>query len=80
MRNPQLNKNGELTHLLSIEGLPKAILENILNTADSFALVGEREVKKVPLLRGKSVSTCFLKTQPAPVPPSRSPPSASRPT
>ena len=34
MRNPQLNKNGELTHLLSIEGLPKAILENILTTAD----------------------------------------------
>ncbi len=60
MRNPQLNKNGELTHLLSIEGLPKAILENILTTADSFALVGEREVKKVPLLRGKSVFNLFF--------------------
>ena len=60
MRNPQLNKNGELTHLLSIEGLPKAILENILNTADSFAMVGEREVKKVPLLRGKSVFNLFF--------------------
>ncbi len=60
MRNPQLNKNGELTHLLSIEGLPKAILENILNTADSFAIVGEREVKKVPLLRGKSVFNLFF--------------------
>ena len=60
MRNPQLNKNGELTHLLSIEGLPKAIIETILNTADSFALVGEREVKKVPLLRGKSVFNLFF--------------------
>ncbi len=60
MRNPQLNKHGELTHLLSIEGLPKAILENILTTADSFALVGEREVKKVPLLRGKSVFNLFF--------------------
>ena len=60
MRNPQLNKNGELTHLLSIEGLPKAILETILNTADSFASVGEREVKKVPLLRGKSVFNLFF--------------------
>jgi aspartate carbamoyltransferase catalytic subunit len=60
VRNPQLNKNGELTHLLSIEGLPKAILENILTTADSFALVGEREVKKVPLLRGKSVFNLFF--------------------
>ena len=60
MRNPQLNKNGELTHLLSIEGLPKSIIETILNTADSFALVGEREVKKVPLLRGKSVFNLFF--------------------
>ena len=60
MRNPQLNKNGELTHLLSIEGLPKAIIETILNTADSFASVGEREVKKVPLLRGKSVFNLFF--------------------
>ena len=25
-RNPQLNKHGELLHLLSIEGLPKAVL------------------------------------------------------
>ena len=60
MRNPQLNKNGELTHLLSIEGLPKSIIETILNTADSFASVGEREVKKVPLLRGKSVFNLFF--------------------
>ena len=60
MRNPQLNQDGNLTHLLSIEGLPKAIIETILNTADSFALVGEREVKKVPLLRGKSVFNLFF--------------------
>ena len=52
--NPQLNSNGELTHLLSIEGLPRAVVENILSTADAFASVGDREVKKVPLLRGKS--------------------------
>lgn len=25
-RNPQLNKNGELIHLLSIEGLPRDIV------------------------------------------------------
>ncbi len=29
-RNPQLNKHGELIHLLSTEGLPKAILTQIL--------------------------------------------------
>ncbi len=59
-RNPQLNSNGELTHLLSIEGLPKAVIENILSTADAFASVGDREVKKVPLLRGKSVFNLFF--------------------
>jgi len=59
-RNPQLNANGELTHLLSIDGLPKAVVENILNTADAFTSVGDREVKKVPLLRGKSVFNLFF--------------------
>ena len=36
MHNPQLNANGELTHLLSIEGLPPAVLTQILDTAASF--------------------------------------------
>jgi aspartate carbamoyltransferase catalytic subunit len=58
--NPQLNKNGELTHLLSIEGLPKKTLLHILDTAQSFVSIGEREVKKVPLLRGKSVFNLFF--------------------
>src|SRR5712671_5028552 len=59
-RNPQLNENGELQHLLSIEGLPREILVQILDTAESFAGVTEREVKKVPLLRGKSVFNLFF--------------------
>ncbi|MGN1055159.1 MAG: aspartate carbamoyltransferase catalytic subunit [Comamonas sp.] len=59
-RNPQLNKNGELIHLLSTEGLSKDILTQILNTADNFVSVNDREVKKVPLLRGKSVFNLFF--------------------
>jgi len=59
-RNPQLNEKGELQHLLSIEGLPREILLQILDTAESFAGVTEREVKKVPLLRGKSVFNLFF--------------------
>ncbi|MGQ0512136.1 MAG: aspartate carbamoyltransferase catalytic subunit [Betaproteobacteria bacterium] len=59
-RNPQLNANGELQHLLSIEGLPREILLQILDTAEPFADVTEREVKKVPLLRGKSVFNLFF--------------------
>ncbi len=59
-RNPQLNAKGELQHLLSIDGLPREVLLQILDTAESFAGVTEREVKKVPLLRGKSVFNLFF--------------------
>jgi len=58
--NPQLNKNGELHHLLTLEGLPAEILWQILDTAKSFVGVTQREVKKVPLLRGKSVFNLFF--------------------
>jgi aspartate carbamoyltransferase catalytic subunit len=58
--NPQLNRNGELEHLLTIEGLPAVIVRHILDTADSFVSVTEREVKKVPLLRGKAVFNLFF--------------------
>ncbi|MDQ7968014.1 MAG: aspartate carbamoyltransferase catalytic subunit [Oxalicibacterium faecigallinarum] len=60
MLNPQLNKNGELQHLLTIEGLPKAHILHILDTASSFVSIGDREVKKVPLMRGKSVFNLFF--------------------
>ena len=58
--NPQLNKNGELHHLLSLEGLPADVLRQILDTAESFVGVTRREVKKVPLLRGKAVFNLFF--------------------
>ncbi len=59
-RNPQLNKHGELIHLLSIEGLPRALIHQFLDTAGTFLSVNDREVKKVPLLRGKSVFNLFF--------------------
>ena len=58
--NPQLNRNGELHHLLSIDGLPGGILRQILDTAESFVGVTRREVKKVPLLRGKAIFNLFF--------------------
>ncbi|MGZ8198041.1 MAG: aspartate carbamoyltransferase catalytic subunit, partial [Burkholderiales bacterium] len=58
--NPQLNRNGELHHLLTLEGLPAEILRQILDTAKSFVGVTQREVKKVPLLRGKAVFNLFF--------------------
>jgi aspartate carbamoyltransferase catalytic subunit len=60
MNNPQMNAEGQLTHLLSIEDLPKKKLIQILDTAESFIGVAEREVKKVPLLRGKTVCNLFF--------------------
>ena len=59
-RNPQLNKHGELIHLLSTEGLPRDVIHQILDTAGTFVSVNDREVKKIPLLRGKSVFNLFF--------------------
>jgi len=58
--NPQLDENGNLRHLLTIEGLSAGIIHSILDTAESFVGVGEREVKKVPLLRGKAIFNLFF--------------------
>ena len=60
MQNPQLNRHGELTHLITTEGLPRQILTHILDTAQTFVPLADREVKKVPLLRGKSVFNLFF--------------------
>jgi aspartate carbamoyltransferase catalytic subunit len=58
----QLNDKGELVHLLTLEGLPKEHILQILDTAQQFVAVSEsdREVKKVPLLRGKNVFNLFF--------------------
>ncbi len=58
----QLNDNGELIHLLTLEGLPKERILKILDTASQFVAVNEsdREIKKVPLLRGKNVFNLFF--------------------
>ena len=60
MADPQLSPRGELHHLLTLDGLPAATLRQILDTAESFMDVGERDVKKVPLLRGKSIFNLFF--------------------
>ena len=61
MTNPQLNKHGELQHLLTTEGLPAGILFEILDKAETFVDAGDgNEVRKVPLLHGKSVFNVFF--------------------
>ena len=47
-------------HLLGIETLTAQEIGLILNTADSFAEISQREIKKVPTLRGKTVVNLFM--------------------
>ena len=58
--NIQLDKNGQLKHFLTVEGLSTELLTNILDTAESFANINEQSVKKVPLLRGKTIANLFF--------------------
>lgn len=56
----QLDKQGHLKHFLTTEGLSRNLLLSILDTAESLTGVTDRSVKKVPLLRGKTVANLFL--------------------
>jgi len=56
----QIDEQGRLRHFLSIEGFRREQLEQILDTAESFAMLPGRQVKKVPLLRGKIITNLFF--------------------
>ncbi len=60
--NIQLNKEGRLRHFLTIEDLSREILTEILDTAESFAGISERSIKKIPLCRGKVIANLFFET------------------
>ncbi|MCJ7680780.1 MAG: aspartate carbamoyltransferase catalytic subunit [Candidatus Aminicenantes bacterium] len=47
-------------HLLGIEHLTREDILFVLETADSFLEVSSREVKKVPVLRGKTIVNLFM--------------------
>ena len=48
-----------MRHLLSIEDLDRTAIERILDRAKTFTEVSEREIKKVPALRGRRVLNLF---------------------
>ncbi|WP_151702301.1 aspartate carbamoyltransferase catalytic subunit [Nitrincola alkalilacustris] len=56
----QLTSSGQLKHFLTVEGLSRELLTEILDTADSFVDMSAQQVKKVPLLRGKTVVNLFF--------------------
>jgi aspartate carbamoyltransferase catalytic subunit len=56
----QLDSNGRLLHFLTLEGLSRQHLIEILDTAESLSGVAERRVKKLPTLRGKTLVNLFF--------------------
>ncbi|MHB1809950.1 MAG: aspartate carbamoyltransferase catalytic subunit [Solirubrobacteraceae bacterium] len=51
-----------MRHLLSIEQLDRQTIERIVARAESFAEVADREIKKVPALRGRMVLNLFYES------------------
>lgn len=58
--NIQLNELGKLKHFITLEGLKAHHLTEILDTAESFINPNTNEIKKVPVLRGKSIMNLFF--------------------
>ncbi|GJL82277.1 MAG: aspartate carbamoyltransferase [marine bacterium B5-7] len=56
----QFEAPGRLRHFLTTEGLGRETIVEILDIAESFISVGERRIKKVPLLHGKTVVNLFF--------------------
>lgn len=61
-RHLQLDNNKRLRHFLTTEGLSRDLLVEILDTAESFTTITAQQVKKVPLLRGKTVVNLFFES------------------
>jgi aspartate carbamoyltransferase catalytic subunit len=59
-KNLQLNSEGKLKHFLTIEGLSRELLIDILDMAESFLGASDLRIKKIPLLRGKSIVNLFF--------------------
>jgi aspartate carbamoyltransferase catalytic subunit len=60
MQSNQLTEQGQLRHFLTIEGLQQSLLTEIMDRAEQFSAVSHRQVKKVPLLRGKTIINLFF--------------------
>jgi aspartate carbamoyltransferase catalytic subunit len=58
----QLDGQGNLKHFLTIEGLSRDLLIEILDRSEGFLGVARQAVKKVPLCRGKVVANLFFET------------------
>lgn len=60
MRNPQLNRQGELNHLLTTEGLPPRILNRLLELAEYCLVTPEAVTQAAAPLSGRRVYSLFF--------------------
>jgi aspartate carbamoyltransferase catalytic subunit len=60
LKSLQIDGHGRLRHFLCISGLSRQLLTEILDTAESFSGVTEQSIKKVPLLRGRTITNLFF--------------------
>lgn len=60
MSDIQISEKGNFQHLLSIEGMSKELIIKIFDIAETFLKIGKNDVKKLPLLRGKTVCNLFF--------------------
>ena len=56
----QLAADGTLRHLVTLAGLPRALVADLLDTAAAIAAATGGKVKKLPLLRGRTVVNLFF--------------------
>lgn len=60
MPQPQLDEHGRLRHLLTLEGLPRATLEHLLDRADQLRAQSHDGTRRLDLLNGRTVINLFF--------------------
>ncbi len=60
MNDLQVDEQGRMRHLLSLDGLAARHVQEILDTAEALLEVAARPVKSLPLLRGRTIANLFF--------------------
>jgi len=60
MTNQIISNNSKINHLISTEDLNYESIIKIFDMAESFFKIGQRDIKKIPLLRGKTICNLFF--------------------
>lgn len=60
MLEPQIDAEGNLRHLITLQGLSRAQIQDLLDIAEALSATAERPVNKLPILRGRTVVNLFF--------------------